>query len=143
MTAIDKVSHALKKSDIPVIADGGIKYSGDIVKAISAGAHTVMIGSLFAGTAESPGQVVLYQGRRYKIYRGMGSLGAMKEGGKDRYFQSHIEEDVKFVPEGIEGVCRTRGTSQNLSISLLAGCVPEWDIPVLKLLMNYDQSPGL
>jgi len=103
MTAIDKVSHALKKSDIPVIADGGIKYSGDIVKAISAGAHTVMIGSLFAGTAESPGQVVLYQGRRYKIYRGMGSLGAMKEGGKDRYFQSHIEEDVKFVPEGIEG----------------------------------------
>ncbi|MDC0154632.1 IMP dehydrogenase [bacterium] len=103
MTAIDNVSHALKKSDIPVIADGGIKYSGDIVKAISAGAHTVMIGSLFAGTAESPGQVVLYQGRRYKIYRGMGSLGAMKEGGKDRYFQSHIEEDVKFVPEGIEG----------------------------------------
>jgi len=103
MTAIDKVSHALQKSDIPVIADGGIKYSGDIVKAISAGAHTVMIGSLFAGTAESPGQVVLYQGRRYKIYRGMGSLGAMKEGGKDRYFQSHIEEDVKFVPEGIEG----------------------------------------
>jgi len=103
MTAIDKVSHALKKSDIPVIADGGVKYSGDIVKAISAGAHTVMIGSLFAGTAESPGQVVLYQGRRYKIYRGMGSLGAMKEGSKDRYFQSHIEEDVKFVPEGIEG----------------------------------------
>jgi len=103
MTAIDKVSHALQKSDIPVIADGGIKYSGDIVKAISAGAHTVMIGSLFAGTAESPGQVVLYQGRRYKIYRGMGSLGAMKEGSKDRYFQSHIEEDVKFVPEGIEG----------------------------------------
>jgi len=103
MTAIDNVSHALHKSNIPVIADGGIKYSGDIVKAISAGAHTVMIGSLFAGTAESPGQVVLYQGRRYKIYRGMGSLGAMKGGSKDRYFQSHIEEDVKFVPEGIEG----------------------------------------
>ena len=103
MTAIDKVSHALRKTDIPIIADGGIKYSGDIVKALAAGAHTVMIGSLFAGTAESPGQVVLYQGRRYKIYRGMGSLGAMKEGSKDRYFQSHIEEDVKFVPEGIEG----------------------------------------
>jgi len=109
MTAIDKVSHALQKSDIPVIADGGIKYSGDIVKAISAGAHTVMIGSLFAGTAESPGQVVLYQGRRYKIYRGMGSLGAMKEGSKDRYFQSHIEEDVKFVPEGIEGRVPNKG----------------------------------
>jgi len=103
MTAIDKVSHALRKSDIPIIADGGIKYSGDIVKALSVGAHTVMIGSLFAGTAESPGQVVLYQGRRYKIYRGMGSLGAMKDGSKDRYFQGHIEEDVKFVPEGIEG----------------------------------------
>ncbi|MBC8257910.1 MAG: IMP dehydrogenase [SAR324 cluster bacterium] len=103
MTAIDKVSHALRKTNIPIIADGGIKYSGDIVKAISAGAHTVMIGSLFAGTAESPGQVVLYQGRRYKIYRGMGSLGAMKEGSKDRYFQAHIDEDVKFVPEGIEG----------------------------------------
>jgi len=103
MTAIDNVSNALLESDIPIIADGGIKYSGDIVKAISAGAHTVMIGSLFAGTAESPGQVFLYQGRRYKIYRGMGSLGAMKEGGKDRYFQSHIEEDEKFISEGIEG----------------------------------------
>jgi IMP dehydrogenase len=103
MTAIDKVSHVLRKTNIPIIADGGIKYSGDIVKALAAGAHTVMIGSLFAGTAESPGQVVLYQGQRYKIYRGMGSLGAMKEGSKDRYFQSHIEEDVKFVREGIEG----------------------------------------
>ena len=103
MTAIDKVSHALRKTDIPLIADGGIKYSGDIVKALAAGAHTVMIGSMFAGTAESPGQVVLYQGRRYKIYRGMGSLGAMKDGSKDRYFQGHIEEDFKFVPEGIEG----------------------------------------
>jgi IMP dehydrogenase len=103
MTAIDKVSHALRKTDVPIIADGGVKYSGDIVKAISAGAHTVMIGSLFAGSAESPGKVVLYQGRRYKIYRGMGSLGAMKDGSKDRYFQSHIEEDEKFIPEGIEG----------------------------------------
>ena len=103
ITAIDKVSDALSNSNVPVIADGGVKYSGDIVKAISAGAHTVMIGSLFAGSAESPGKVVLYQGRRYKIYRGMGSLGAMKEGGKDRYFQDHIEEEVKFVPEGIEG----------------------------------------
>jgi len=103
MTAIDEGAHARDKSNIPVIADGGIKYSGDIAKAISAAAHTVMIGSLFAGTDESPGQVVIYQGRRYKIYRGMGSLGAMNEGGKDRYFQSHIEEDVKFIPEGIEG----------------------------------------
>ena len=103
MTAIDRVSYSLRKTDIPIIADGGMKYSGDIVKALAAGAHTVMIGSLFAGTTESPGQIVLYQGRRYKIYRGMGSLGAMKEGSRDRYFRSHIEEDVKFVPEGIEG----------------------------------------
>lgn len=109
MTAIDKVSHALRKTDVTIIADGGIKYSGDIVKALAAGAHTVMIGSLFAGTTESPGQVVLYQGRRYKIYRGMGSLGVMKEGSKERYFQSHIEEDVKFVPEGIEGRVPCKG----------------------------------
>ena len=121
MTAIDKVSHALHKSNIPVIADGGIKYSGDIVKAISAGAHTVMIGSLFAGTAESPGQVVLYQGRRYKKYRGMGSLGAMKEGGKDRYFQSHIEEDVKFVTEGIEGRVPYKGSLSAFLYQLVGG----------------------
>ena len=97
-----------------------------------------MIGSLLAGTAESPGQVVLYQGRRYKIYCGMGSLGAMKEDGKDRYFQSHIEEDVQFVPEGIEGRVPYKGDiSLNQSIHLLAACVPAWDIPVLQLLKNY------
>lgn len=103
ITAIDHVSEALKKTDVPIIADGGIKYSGDIVKAIAAGANSVMIGSLFAGTAETPGQVVLYQGRRYKLYRGMGSLGAMKEGSKDRYFQNEVQEVHKLVPEGIEG----------------------------------------
>jgi IMP dehydrogenase len=103
LSAIDSVAEALRKTDVPIIADGGIKYSGDIVKALAAGAHSVMIGSLFAGTAETPGQVILYQGRRYKLYRGMGSLGAMKEGSKDRYFQTGVQEVQKLVPEGIEG----------------------------------------
>ena len=103
ISAIDSVAEALRKTDVPIIADGGIKYSGDIVKALAAGAHSVMIGSLFAGTAETPGQVILYQGRRYKLYRGMGSLGAMKEGSKDRYFQTGVQEVQKLVPEGIEG----------------------------------------
>ena len=103
ISAIDSVAEALRKTDVPIIADGGIKYSGDIVKALAAGAHSVMIGSLFAGTAETPGQVILYQGRRYKLYRGMGSLGAMKEGSKDRYFQTEVQEVQKLVPEGIEG----------------------------------------
>ncbi|MBF0237034.1 MAG: IMP dehydrogenase [SAR324 cluster bacterium] len=103
VTAIMNAVQVAHKAGIPVIADGGIKYSGDMVKAIAAGAHSVMIGSLFAGTSETPGQVILYHGRRYKLYRGMGSLGAMKEGSKDRYFQQHIEEEMKLVPEGIEG----------------------------------------
>lgn len=103
ISAIDSVAEVLRKTDVPIIADGGIKYSGDIVKALAAGAHSVMIGSLFAGTAETPGQVILYQGRRYKLYRGMGSLGAMKEGSKDRYFQTGVQEVQKLVPEGIEG----------------------------------------
>ena len=103
ISAIESVAEALCKTDVPIIADGGIKYSGDIVKALAVGAHSVMIGSLFAGTAETPGQVILYQGRRYKLYRGMGSLGAMKEGSKDRYFQTGVQEVQKLVPEGIEG----------------------------------------
>src|ERR671929_158873 len=85
---------------VPCISDGGVKYSGDIVKSLAAGAHSVMIGSLFAGTEEAPGEVILFQGRSYKAYRGMGSLGAMKQGSKDRYFQG-AEEDMKLVPEGI------------------------------------------
>ena len=97
-----------------------------------------MIGSLLAGTAVSPGQVELYQCRRYKIYRGMGSLGAMKEGSKDRYFQSHIEEDEKFIPEGIEGRVPYKGHLSE-SIYQFVGrlCLPAWNIPVLQLLMNY------
>ncbi len=103
ITAIQNCVEAARKGGVPIIADGGIKYSGDVVKALAAGADSVMIGSLFAGTDEAPGEVVLYQGRSYKVYRGMGSIPAMKKGGKERYFQSEIEEEAKFVPEGIEG----------------------------------------
>ena len=107
---------------IPIIADGGIKYSGDVVKALAAGAHAVMIGSLFAGTAESPGDVVLYQGRSYKTYRGMGSIGAMTEGGSgDRYGQDGIREARKLVPEGIEGMVAFRGTLADNIFQLLGG----------------------
>jgi len=103
ITAIDNVSNALAGSGVPLIADGGIRYSGDISKAIAAGANTVMLGGLFAGTEEAPGETVLYQGRSYKAYRGMGSLGAMKDGAADRYFQDSDANVEKLVPEGIEG----------------------------------------
>ncbi len=109
MTAISNCSRVARKYGIPVIADGGIKFSGDLTKAVAAGADVIMIGSLFAGTEESPGDTVLYQGRTYKSYRGMGSIGAMKEGSKDRYFQSDVDSDVKLVPEGIEGMVPQRG----------------------------------
>ena len=102
ISAIDNCIRAASRFGVPCISDGGIKYSGDIVKAIASGAHSVMIGSLFAGTEEAPGEVILYQGRSYKSYRGMGSMGAMKQGSRDRYFQAG-EEDLKLVPEGIEG----------------------------------------
>ncbi|QXE89250.1 IMP dehydrogenase [Geomonas subterranea] len=109
ITAIAECSKIAKKHNIPLIADGGIKYSGDLTKAVAAGADVIMIGSLFAGTEESPGDTILYQGRAYKSYRGMGSIGAMKEGSKDRYFQSDVDADVKLVPEGIEGMVPLRG----------------------------------
>ena len=109
ITAIMDCARVAHQHGIPVIADGGIKFSGDLPKAVTAGADVVMIGSLFAGTEESPGDTVLYQGRTYKSYRGMGSIGAMKEGSKDRYFQSDVGDDVKLVPEGIEGMVPLRG----------------------------------
>jgi IMP dehydrogenase len=105
ITAVLEAAKALEGSDVPIIADGGIKYSGDVVKALAAGAHSVMIGSLFAGTEESPGEVVLLEGRSYKVYRGMGSLSAMAaaRGSRERYFQDSTDELSKLVPEGIEG----------------------------------------
>lgn len=109
LSAIMETAEVSKKYGVPIIADGGIKFSGDITKAIAAGASSVMIGNLFAGTDETPGEIVLYQGRSYKVYRGMGSLEAMKEGSKDRYFQEGVESESKLVPEGIEGRVPYRG----------------------------------
>lgn len=121
ITAISEAKKAVKGSGVKIIGDGGIKYSGDIVKAIAAGADVVMVGSLFAGTEESPGSTVLYQGRSYKMYRGMGSLGAMKKGSKDRYFQSEQSEAGKLVPEGIEGRVPFKGSLASTVFQLLGG----------------------
>ena len=123
VTAITDVTDALKKTDICTIADGGIRYSGDIAKAIAAGADSIMLGSLFAGTDESPGEIELYQGRSFKSYRGMGSIGAMasQHGSKDRYFQSDVEESEKLVPEGIEGRVPYKGKLTNIIEQLVGG----------------------
>ncbi len=120
ITAIQNVASVTLDAGIPLVADGGIKFSGDLPKAIAAGADIVMIGSLFAGTEESPGETILYQGRTYKSYRGMGSLGAMKQGSKDRYFQAE-EQDVKLVPEGIEGRVPFRGPLSSNIHQLIGG----------------------
>lgn len=120
MSAIRDAYKAAAVHGIPVIADGGVKFSGDIVKALAAGAHAVMIGGLFAGTEESPGETILFQGRSYKVYRGMGSLEAMKMGSRDRYYQDDIEDNLKLVPEGIEGRVPFRG-SLSASIQQLIG----------------------
>ncbi|PIQ44057.1 MAG: IMP dehydrogenase [Gammaproteobacteria bacterium CG11_big_fil_rev_8_21_14_0_20_46_22] len=120
ITAISSVAKALKGSGVPLIADGGIRFSGDICKAIAAGANTVMVGSLFAGTDEAPGETILYQGRSYKTYRGMGSLGAMTQGSSDRYFQSNVAED-KLVPEGIEGRVPYKGSMLGVVSQLMGG----------------------
>jgi IMP dehydrogenase len=121
VSAIDECARVGDAAGIPVIGDGGIKFSGDVVKAIAAGASTVMIGSLFAGTEEAPGETILYQGRTYKAYRGMGSLGAMREGSKDRYFQGGVEEPGKLVPEGIEGRVPFKGSVAMNVFQLLGG----------------------
>jgi IMP dehydrogenase len=121
ITAIQNVAEALAKLGVPAIADGGVRYSGDIAKAIAAGAHTVMLGSLFAGTEESPGDIELYQGRSYKAYRGMGSLGAMQKGAADRYFQDSEMNVEKLVPEGVEGRVPYKGSAVSLMQQLVGG----------------------
>lgn len=134
ISAVAEVAEALEGSGVPVIADGGIRHSGDIAKAIAAGAHTVMIGGLFAGTEESPGEVELYQGRAYKSYRGMGSLGAMQRGSRDRYFQDFEEELDKLVPEGIEGRVSYRGPIRAIIHQLTGG---------LRAAMGYCGCPDI
>ncbi len=131
LSAIMNCAAAAKDSGVPIIADGGIKYSGDIVKAIAAGADTVMVGSLLAGTDESPGEIEIYQGRSYKVYRGMGSIGAMRAGSKDRYFQS---DQKKLVPEGIEGRVPYRGSVSDSVYQLMGG---------LRAGMGYCGAPDI
>ncbi len=121
ITAVSDVAEALADTDVPLIADGGIRYSGDIAKALAAGAHSVMLGGLFAGTEEAPGETVLYQGRSYKAYRGMGSLGAMQAGAADRYFQDNTANVDKFVPEGIEGRVPYKGPVAAVIHQLIGG----------------------
>jgi IMP dehydrogenase len=121
ITAISNVSEALAGTGVPCIADGGIRFSGDISKALAAGAHTVMMGSMFAGTDEAPGETILYQGRTYKSYRGMGSLGAMADGSADRYFQEASAKADKFVPEGIEGRVAYKGSVLAIIFQLIGG----------------------
>jgi IMP dehydrogenase len=121
ITAISESFRAAQDTGVPIIADGGIKYSGDITKAIAAGADTVMIGSLLAGTDESPGEIILYQGRNFKSYRGMGSLAAMKKGSRDRYGQENEESESKLVPEGIEGRVTYKGSLAGLIAQLVGG----------------------
>ena len=121
LTAVMEVAEVARKAGVPVIADGGIKNSGDIAKAVAAGADSVMIGSLLAGTEESPGEVVLYQGRTYKDYRGMGSLGAMARGSADRYFQEEVRDNMKLVPEGVEGRVPYKGPAAAVLHQLIGG----------------------
>ena len=121
VTAVMECARAAREADIPVIADGGIKYSGDVTKALAAGADSVMIGSLFAGTEESPGETVIFQGRSYKIYRGMGSEEAMKAGSRDRYYQEDLDEEAKLVPEGIVGRVPSRGKLSDLVYQMVGG----------------------
>ncbi len=134
LTAIMNVVEICKKHKVKVIADGGIKYSGDLAKAIAAGADGVMIGSLFAGTDESPGEMILYQGRSYKSYRGMGSVGAMARGSADRYFQQEIKDQLKLVPEGVEGIVPFKGSLSSVVHQLIGG---------LKASMGYTGSKNI
>lgn len=134
LSAIMDVVSVAKKKNIPVIADGGIKFSGDLAKAIAAGADCAMLGGLFAGTEESPGEVVLYQGRSYKTYRGMGSVGAMARGSADRYFQQEISDKLKLVPEGVEGRVPFKGPVSGVIHQLIGG---------LKAAMGYTGSPTI
>ena len=145
ITAIGSCAKAAARQNVPIIADGGIKFSGDITKAIAAGAHSVMIGSLFAGTEESPGETILYQGRTYKAYRGMGSIGAMGQGSRDRYGQADVAETNKLVPEGIEGRVPYKG-SLSFNIQQLVGGVRAGmgylgcrDVPALQTKARFMQ----
>lgn len=140
LTAVMMVSKALKKSGVPVIADGGIRFTGDIPKAIAAGASTIMAGSLFAGVEESPGETIIFEGRKFKTYRGMGSLDAMEKGSKDRYFQD-VEDDIrKLVPEGISGRVPYKGTLGEVVFQLIGGLRAGMGYVGAKILLHYRKQ---
>ncbi|WP_159715854.1 IMP dehydrogenase [Geminicoccus flavidas] len=143
LTAILDAAEACAAKGVPVIADGGIRASGDLAKAVAAGADAAMIGSMFAGTDESPGEVLLYQGRSYKSYRGMGSLGAMARGSADRYFQAEVRETLKLVPEGIEGRVPYRGPVGNVIHQLVGGLRAAMGYTGLRAAMGYTGQPDL
>jgi IMP dehydrogenase len=134
ISAVANVARALEGTGVPLIADGGVRFSGDLAKAIAAGAHVVMVGSMLAGTEEAPGEIELYQGRSYKAYRGMGSLGAMAKGSSDRYFQNAAEGVEKLVPEGIEGRVPYKGPLSAIVHQLMGG---------LRAAMGYTGSPDI
>ena len=134
VTAIMEAAHALKKLNIPLIADGGIRYTGDVVKAIAAGASAVMMGSVFAGVEESPGETIIYEARKFKQYRGMGSIGAMQQGSSDRYFQDVDSDAKKLVPEGIEGRVPYKGYLNEVIAQFIGG---------LRSGMGYSGAPDI
>jgi IMP dehydrogenase len=134
LTAVAEVAEALKSRQVPVIADGGVRFSGDVVKAMAAGADSVMIGSLLAGTDEAPGEMIIYEGRKFKTYRGMGSLEAMEDGSKDRYFQDTESDARKLVPEGISGRVAYKGLVSEVLYQLVGG---------LKAGMGYCGAPAI
>ena len=134
LTAVNDVALAIEGSGVPVIADGGIRYTGDIVKAVAAGADIVMVGSMFAGVEESPGETIIYQGRKFKAYRGMGSVEAMQKGSKDRYFQDAEDDIKKLVPEGISGRVPYRGNLIEVMYQIIGG---------LRAGMGYCGAPEI
>lgn len=144
VTAIYDVAQALKGTDVPVIADGGVRFSGDFAKALAAGAHCVMLGSLFAGTEEAPGEVELYQGRSYKTYRGMGSLGAMQQGSSDRYFQDIETSGAvdKLVPEGVEGRVPYKGSIVAIIHQLVGGLRSSMGYVGCRTIEEMRTKPG-
>lgn len=141
ISAVSNVAKALKESGVPLIADGGIRYSGDMAKAIVAGAHCIMVGSMLAGTEEAPGEIELYQGRSYKSYRGMGSLGAMQQGSSDRYFQENTANVDKFVPEGIEGRVPFKGAMMGIVHQMLGGLRSSMGYTGCKTIEEMREKP--
>jgi len=143
LSAIYDAAGVAREYGKAIIADGGIKYSGDIVKALAAGGHVVMLGSMLAGTDESPGEFEIFQGRRFKTYRGMGSLGAMAKGSSDRYFQSSVNEANKLVPEGIEGRVAYKGSAQDILFQMIGmGYVGAGNLKELREDAQFVQMSG-